>query len=314
MKTDLEKAIRLIEEWKISDFFDFVKSKKGENELLNRLAKRFMTDHHNEDYDEQLRLLATWLLSEDPKESKKAGEALTEKGTIMKIEIEGNNNQVFQNVQGSTIHTGTGHIIKGDYKKREINIGEKGKYIEKQYNLPQDRQAPSINIHNQNDNNNMIKQENFGNASVSGSGNSTNTNINKNINSQTIDFELLEQKLPDFQSELDSFKKELKRALNKTQDATRKGILEDLVTEADEILSDSKEVKNLAKNKDEDELKSKGFWKDVAKFVKKVSTSVKDLLNPESIQNLGKSASEIAKIADACGINTGFDYANYGSE
>jgi endonuclease III len=308
MNKDLEKAIRLIEERKISDFFDFVKSKKGENELLNRLAKRFITDHHNEDYDEQLRLLATWLLSENPKESKKAGEALTEKGTIMKIEIEGNNNQVFQNVQGSTIHTGTGHIIKGGYKEREINIGEKGKYIEKQY-MQQDQQVP-INIHN----NNMIKQENFGNASVSGSGNSTNTNINKNINSQTIDFELLEQKLPDFQSELDSFKKELKRALNKTQDATRKGILEDLVTEADDILSDSKEVKNLAKNKDEDELKSKGFWKDIAKFVKKVSTSVKDLLNPESIQNLGKSASEIAKIADACGINTGFDYANYGSE
>lgn len=82
MKTSLEQAIDYINEWEISNFFEFVKSKKGENALLNQLAKRFMTNKHDENYDEQLRLLATWLLSENQTESKKAEQALVEKGTI----------------------------------------------------------------------------------------------------------------------------------------------------------------------------------------------------------------------------------------
>jgi hypothetical protein len=104
MKTDLQTAIEYIDEWKISQFFEFVKAKKGENALLNQLVNRFITNRYDENYDVQLRLLATWLLSENPTESKNAGEALVEKGTITKAEIKGNYNQVFQNIRESTIH------------------------------------------------------------------------------------------------------------------------------------------------------------------------------------------------------------------
>lgn len=106
MKTVLETAIDYIERWNIYDFFEFVKAKKGENALLNQLAKRFITNRYDENFDVQLRLLAAWLLSENQTERENAQEKLVEKGTITKAEIVGNYNQLFQNVHNSTIHTG----------------------------------------------------------------------------------------------------------------------------------------------------------------------------------------------------------------
>jgi hypothetical protein len=50
--------------------------------MISLLEKTFILGKTDLDYSDRLRLLATWLLSEDPKKSKEAGEALTEKGTI----------------------------------------------------------------------------------------------------------------------------------------------------------------------------------------------------------------------------------------
>jgi tetratricopeptide (TPR) repeat protein len=112
MKTDLQTAIEYIENWNISDFFEFVKAKKGENALLNQLAKRFITNRYDENFDEQLRLLATWLLSENQMESKNAEQALLEKGTITQAEIKGNYNQLFQNIRDSTINSNSNNTTK----------------------------------------------------------------------------------------------------------------------------------------------------------------------------------------------------------
>jgi hypothetical protein len=87
MKTDLQTAIEYIERTEIPDFFEFIKAKKGENEMISRLAKTLILGKTDVDYYDQLRLLATWLLSENQTESKNAGEALVEKGTIM---VQGN--------------------------------------------------------------------------------------------------------------------------------------------------------------------------------------------------------------------------------
>jgi tetratricopeptide (TPR) repeat protein len=122
MKTDLQTAIEYIENWNISDFFEFVnKAKKGENEMISRLAKRFITNQYDENYDEQLRLLATWLLSENQTEREYAQEKLVEKGTITiqdaKNVVFGN---TFGNISGGVRIGDEYHYHNGEYKIKRI--------------------------------------------------------------------------------------------------------------------------------------------------------------------------------------------------
>ena len=63
--TDLEKAEDLINNVQIADYFAFMKSKVGENAMLNQLQKKFILGKNDEDFYDQLKSLADLLLNTD---------------------------------------------------------------------------------------------------------------------------------------------------------------------------------------------------------------------------------------------------------
>jgi hypothetical protein len=63
--TDLEKAEILINQIEIAEYFVFMKSKVGENTMLNQLQKKFILGKNDEDFYDQLKSLAHLLLNTD---------------------------------------------------------------------------------------------------------------------------------------------------------------------------------------------------------------------------------------------------------
>jgi hypothetical protein len=63
--TDLEKAEELINSIEIAEYFVFMKSKVGENAMLNQLQKKFILGKNDEDFYDQLKSLAHLLLNTD---------------------------------------------------------------------------------------------------------------------------------------------------------------------------------------------------------------------------------------------------------
>lgn len=61
--TDLEKAEDLINQVQIAEYFTFMKSKVGENVMLNQLQKKFILGKTDEDFYDQLKSLAHLLLN-----------------------------------------------------------------------------------------------------------------------------------------------------------------------------------------------------------------------------------------------------------
>jgi GTPase SAR1 family protein len=203
---------------------------------------------------------------------------------------------------------------KGDGKGRQ-KMADVSTFVENQTTNHKEKELPtSITINNIVSNNNMIKQKNPVSASIQGSGNSTNTNTNTNTNTQSFDFEMLERLLPNFQSELASFQKQMQRELKKELNQDQRNQTNDLLEELKDLILEAQDVETLTGEKNEKSIKKHSFWKSTGKFFNNLWTKGNAILSVDNIKALGKTASEVTKLAEATGIQTGFDYQNYGGE
>jgi GTPase SAR1 family protein len=138
-----------------------------------------------------------------------------------------------------------------------------------------------------------------------------NTNTNQNSNSQSFNFEAFAQALPNFQSYLSLLEEEFEKIEKKNPN-------NQVITNAKELVKDTLEsankIESITEKKDEKEIKKSTFWKRLGNFGNWLFKSGKELLSPDSIQNIGKSGNELAKLGQAFGIETGFDFSNFGSE
>jgi hypothetical protein len=94
--TDLEKAETLINQIEIAEYFAFMKSKIGENAMLNQLQKKFILGKNDEDFYDQLKSLAHLLFNTD-NTSNKSNEKPTEVRNIK----QGKGSQYFEDNNGT---------------------------------------------------------------------------------------------------------------------------------------------------------------------------------------------------------------------
>jgi len=78
MNPDLKKAQELVENIQIAEYFEFMKSKVGNNEMLARLQKTFILGKTDVDFYDQLKTLAQMLLDSDNQENTNSSDSKTQ--------------------------------------------------------------------------------------------------------------------------------------------------------------------------------------------------------------------------------------------
>lgn len=144
------------------------------------------------------------------------------------------------------------------------------------------------------------------NPVINNTNTNTNTNSNSNTNTQSFNFEAFAQALPHLKRELKFVEEELE---DKPEPEAKQAL-----EEVKKLQNSTQKIEEEAKNKDETKVKESTFWKRLGNFGKSLGTWGSKYLTPDSIKTLGKTANEVAQLGQVVGIETGFDFSNYGAE
>ncbi|TAE18302.1 MAG: hypothetical protein EAZ95_04690 [Bacteroidetes bacterium] len=128
------------------------------------------------------------------------------------------------------------------------------------------------------------------------------------IQTQSFDFEAFAQTLPALQGKLNYVKEELEDHPDKGNEEIQK-----LLKEIEKLQKGAEEVEKATEEKDEKKLKKSTIWQRIGNFGKSL-IGLRKYIDGKDVDKLGKDLQTVSNLVNAVGIDTGFDYQNYGAE
>lgn len=125
---------------------------------------------------------------------------------------------------------------------------------------------------------------------------------------QSFDFEAFAQTLPALQGKLNYVKEELEDRPDKGNEEIQK-----LLKEIEKLQKGAEEVEKATEEKDEKKLKKASFLQRIGNFGMSL-IGLRKYIDGKDVDKLGKDLQTVSNLANAIGIDTGFDYGNYGAE
>jgi Leucine-rich repeat (LRR) protein len=146
--------------------------------------------------------------------------------------------------------------------------------------------------------------ENFGNAKAIAK---QEQNQSQN-QTQSFDFEAFAQTLPALQGKLNYVKEELEDHPDKGNEEIQK-----LLKEIEKLQKSAEEAEKATDEKDEKKLKKSTIWQRIGNFGKSL-IGLRKYIDAKDVDKLGKDLQTVSNLVNAVGIDTGFDYQNFGAE
>jgi small GTP-binding protein len=131
------------------------------------------------------------------------------------------------------------------------------------------------------------------------------TNTNTNNNSNQLDFEKLENAIPDLIQELVLLREDFNTLAKTVSDEEKIQAGIDLL---DSLMKEAEAAEEIAEAKDEKKMKKNSLFKRVGRFGGWLYGEGKTLVSPATIKGIGKSMKVIDEIAKAADIDTGLNF------